>query len=473
MLRGNATRSAGTSPPDAAGRPSRLRQRVRRGVTWAAAARIGGGGLALLANVVAARLLAPQDFGRFVLSVSILTICGVLARCGMGRTLIRFTAQNAGIGRPATARNVLRLGWCVALCSTAGTAMVAVPLQRFAAARWFGLPDTWRFALLIALGIGLVSLVQLAADSLRGLHVLSLSSLLDVQARGPLVNLLFVMLLLGAGAAGIRLTFEQALAIYVSGLALLLPVSLLALLRCARGTLAGADRAEASPVATPSLAGLLVVGLPIMATQLLHLGYARLDIWFVGLYCTADDLALFGAARRLVQVVTMPLMMANFAVMSSIPELHAQGRLAELQRTLQATAALAAAPCVAGALLLLLLPGTILGTLFGTFYAQAAFPLIILTMGQLVGALAGPATAALTMTGRHLAVLVVHFLMTLLLLSTISFVGSRFGMPGIAALSAGVAAAGSITLWLLTRRLLGFWTHAWIRRLPLPAAARS
>ncbi len=79
----------------------------------------------------------------------------------------------------------------------------------------------------------------------------------------------------------------------------------------------------------------------------------------------------------------MPLQMVNLTIMSSIPELFVQGRIADLQRLLRLAAATAAAPTLACLVIVLWRPAWTLGVVFGPYYSQGASLLLVLALGQI------------------------------------------------------------------------------------------
>ena len=102
-------------------KPSAPRRALRGGV-WVVAGRIAGLALAFLVYAVLARLLVPGEFGSFVLILSTIGFCAVVARFGLDRTMIRLIAESRGVGDAARARQALHMGWRLAAVTTITTA---------------------------------------------------------------------------------------------------------------------------------------------------------------------------------------------------------------------------------------------------------------------------------------------------------------------------------------------------------------
>lgn len=121
--------------------------------------RVFGMLLALVGNVASARVLGPDDFGRFALVMAVITICGTLADLGMTYTAVKFIAQYTE-QKEGTARHVARLYFGVRVLTGAIAALAVLALAQ---------P--------IALGIldspGLVPYLQLASFTLLALGISS------------------------------------------------------------------------------------------------------------------------------------------------------------------------------------------------------------------------------------------------------------------------------------------------------------
>jgi O-antigen/teichoic acid export membrane protein len=130
-----------------------------------------------------------------------------------------------------------------------------------------------------------------------------------------------------------------------------------------------------------------------------------------------------------------------------------------LEVLLRRSALVAAAPTVPIIVALLLGGAPILDLLFGSFFRQAALPLGVLALGQLVLVGVGSAGGTLEMSGNHRASLLVNVVSATGLVVVGSWAAARFGIVGLAAASAVAVAGQSLALWVLARRIVGVWTH--------------
>jgi O-antigen/teichoic acid export membrane protein len=89
--------------------------------------------IALAGNVISARVLGPDDFGRFGLVLAVVTICGTLADAGLTYTAIKFIAQYSAANPPrafAVARAYLLLRLLTGTVVAVAGIVLAAPIAR-------------------------------------------------------------------------------------------------------------------------------------------------------------------------------------------------------------------------------------------------------------------------------------------------------------------------------------------------------
>jgi O-antigen/teichoic acid export membrane protein len=203
---------------------------------------------------------------------------------------------------------------------------------------------------------------------------------------------------------------------------------------------------------------MLSVCLPVTLNQLFSYCTGFGDMWIAGSAVSHESFALYAAARRLMLLIGLPLQLVGLTIVASISELHAQGRLAALQRLLRDSATLAVMPALIALLALLAFGDRISALIFGPYYAAAGTPLRLLCLGQIAFVCAGSAELTLIMTGRQRIALFVN-LGTTVALAIGGTLGARyFGITGLAAANAAVIATQVGLFAFFARRSLGIWT---------------
>jgi O-antigen/teichoic acid export membrane protein len=391
---------------------------------------------------------------------------------GLNTALVRYVAESLGHQDLARARSSLRMVAAVAAVSVTSVACLTALALSLMDTRLLGLPVTAGLIPMAVTSLVLLAVLQLIAEACRSLHEIRLASLLSGGQTGGLLSNLVFLLLIAAAVVLVKPTFSTAVVLNMTAMLLSLPVAVAGLIWATHQRLGSvapeASSHEAAQSSALPLRSLLGFSTSMLAIQLLTFATTQADLWIAGIWCPHEQLALYGAARRLVLLVALPLQMMNLAVMASIAELCGQRRLQDLERLLRSSALLAAVPAVPIIAALLLWGGPILELTFGPFFRQAAAPLGILAVGQLFLVGVGSSGGALEMSGNHHASLIVNSITTFALLTVGTWAAWRFGITGLATASAGVIAAQSLALWLLAKRIVGVWTHPQLR--PLAAA---
>ncbi|QDT73444.1 Polysaccharide biosynthesis protein [Lacipirellula limnantheis] len=431
---------------------------------WAVAWRVVGIVTTFAANILAARLLGPAEFGSYLLVVTIVVLGALVGMAGLNEAGLRFIASSLAHNDRKLAQAYLRRTFAtVALvASLAAIATAAGVLLFNLNTAWFHQPVL--LATLAAAGVFVLAWQQIAAESLRGYGRLQSASLFSGgQTGGPVSNLLLLAGLSAVALTATRLDATVALALTVGSVAVTVPWSLRKAWQASRT----GDSPDASPVESLAPAHrqeLLAVGGVLLLNQVLAFGSQQLDIWLGGAFLEPDALGLYGAAKRSLLLAAMPIQMAMMVVMASVPRLHAQGRTQELERTVRRAANYAAVPALAAIALLALFPETMLHLAFGGSYAGAASTVLVLTLGYLVLVISGNPPYVLTMTGRHRTVAMVNLAAAVVLLVVGSLGAHWYGAPGLAAGSAASCALQNGLLWWFARRHVGVFTHVSLPR---------
>jgi O-antigen/teichoic acid export membrane protein len=192
------------------------------------------------------------------------------------------------------------------------------------------------------------------------------------------------------------------------------------------------------------------------------------DLWIVGSYLPESDVAIYGAAIRLVLFISTPLLIINSVVPPIIGELYARGSQATLQRILQASAAAAVLPAVAVFLIYLLAPEWSLGIAFGAAYRtqSAVSVLLVLGAGKLISVYFGSCGNTLIMTGHERLMMKIAILGGAFTVIAGLALIETFGILGAAIASSSGLIFQNIMMWIGANRKTGIKTHASFLLLP-------
>lgn len=397
--------------------------------------------LALGINALLARLLSPADLGAYFLTFSLVTVLVLVAQGGGKQTMVRLVAASLGADDPGRARAGSR---AVLLMGLTGSLVVAVALLLGGgqlAGRVFNARAIATAGGLVAAWVAVVTLSELSNEGHRALG--------DIRAAvvfGWITsNVVILGLLVALKVAQGRLDFQQVLEVSIAGTAVTLLLSLALFWRRVRRLPRGHIPAR----------DVVTVSLPLLASQISLFLVGQSGLWILGILRPEDQVAMYGAAFRLVTAVKMPLLIANAVVPPFIADYYARGHTRELQTLLRTSSTAAAVPALLVLAVFVALGGPVLSLVFGSPYGAAATILALLSLGQAVTVWAGSADMTLMLTGHQFHMMMVTVVSGVFGIVASLWAGAHWGGVGVA--SAGLAAwtAQSVAMVVLARRLVG------------------
>jgi len=440
----------GTGP-----RSSSLRDRFLKGTAWVFSGKVAASILALALNAVLARLLSPPELGAYFTVLSVVMIGSSIGQLGLDLAVVRLVAAAIGTGDAGRARSAIRSVFTYGVIGSVGVGLLlAAGLGQWMAHHVF---RSSLIAAAIPLAAGWLvawGLQSLVIETFRGFQRFDLATVLDSVFIYGVCTALFGSMWIAGRHLSLR-TVVLALAI-VTGVAALIGGRLI--LRLSHGGEDDAGPARATVVAPGEL---FTLAWPLLVTNItLFLVGAGIDLWVLSAFRPQSDVALYGAAIRLVAFVSTPFIILQGVAPPLVAELYAQGKRADLERAVRAIATLGGLPAAPALLLFVVLGRTILSAVFGPFYGQAGTILAILSAGRLIAVWTGSSGVALIMTGHQKAMMNINLIAGAISLAGGIALAPHFGGVGVAtATSVGVALNNLLQL-VYARRLVGIWTHA-------------
>jgi O-antigen/teichoic acid export membrane protein len=446
-----------------------LNSRLRHSGIWIVFWRVVGTLLGLITNVAVSHLLSPAAFGGFVVALNVINGGGIIARFGADRTILKLAGRSFAVGQRNEGFRAIRLGLSLAVVSSVVVgAVIYFALGRFMQS--LGLDDS--LTGLVALGVMSVALLHVAVESHRAFQEVRIPAMLAAYGTGPVLNIAFLVFL----GFTIRSTptLFSTVACYVIAMAVLLPPALISLSRFAtRYSQTSGDVEAIAGHSIVSTKAMLLVSLSIAATDVLQFCLSQSQLLIAAAFCNADEVSLYATARLLTTLVVTPLFLASQSVSALIPELHARQQHDELQRVLRTAATLAAIPTVLVSLVFMIMPGPVLGLLFGDFYQSAGPMLAVLSLGGLFYAWTGPCATLLLLAGGHNLVLLVNIASAVVNVVGGLLVARHYGAYGLAVVTAGVQIVSNVAFLLIAKKSSGVWTHTYFSLYPVLQLVRS
>jgi O-antigen/teichoic acid export membrane protein len=440
-----------------------LRRRLLSGSTWAFGSKILIASTGLISSALLARLLTPQALGTYFLAFSVLNVGTSLGQLGLTGTVVRLVAEGMGLNHFGRVRRVISVVLGVGTLGALGVGLAYLLLGDDLAKAVFNAPALAAITGLVAGWLVVSTLQGLLAETFRGFHDIRLASILGSQPGGGTT-----------GVATLALLTASLLVLWlVNGQATLATIVLLAICSGAVNTLVAGwllhRKVTRLPTPTPDegpkadpkrvLREAISISLPLLIVTLVMMVRTNGDIWTLGAFLPQGELALYGAANRLVSMVTMPMAIVTAVAPPLIAEMYSQGNREDLEHALRNTATLTGIPALLASMVCIFFAGPILGLVYGNYYREAAVVLALLSIGLLASVLAGSCGIVLSYTGHQKTQMVITIATSAATLIAMLATAEPYGIAGVAmSKTAGLILQNGIVL-LVVKRKTGMWTH--------------
>lgn len=439
-------------------------RRLLAGGAWAFGGKILMAFVGLASNALLARLLTPQDLGAYFLAYSIVSFASLLGLLGLGEGAVRLVAEGMRLNLFGRVRCVVGIVLGVGSLGALAVGLAYLLYGDALSESILSAPALAAVGGLVAGWIIVETVQGLWSEIFRGFHDIRLSTLLGGQTTGEVSGLITVALIVTS-------LFLMWL---VKGQATLATVLLLAI--CSGVTssvLAGwlLHRKMASlPTRSSDEGGetdfkevfgeMFSIAWPLLIASLVMFGLRSGDIWVLGAFRSEEEVAAYGAAVRLVSMVTMPLIISYAILPPFIAEMHAQGNREDLERTIRAVATLTAIPGFLASVVCIVFASPILGLVYGDYYREGATAMALLSIGALTTVWAGSGGFALMMTGHQKTYMKITVASGVVMLTAMLLSVRPYGITGVAmSYLAGWVLQNGLTV-LMARQKTGMWIHA-------------
>ncbi|MCR9185101.1 MAG: oligosaccharide flippase family protein [Halieaceae bacterium] len=413
---------------------------VLMGASLAFLLRAVGAGLAFALNVAIGRLLGTEGAGLYFLALSVVMIGAVLSKLGLDNTLLRFVAAGASSGDWNRVLGVFRIGIRIAAGTSLAAAGLVLMLAPWIADYVFGEPALAPSLRVMSLGIFSFATMTLLAESLKGLKRIRNSMLVSGVFYPGVALVLIWPLVTAFGVPGAAMAYVLG-----TGTAAVIGWAMW------RANVAGVG------AATPAFerATLWQSCRPLWTMSIINRGILPwAPLFLLGIWGTAEEAGIFGAATRVAMLVTFFLTAVNTVIAPKFAELHVRGEIGMLgclARRFALLITLAASPLF----VLLIFAGDWVMGLFGPDFVKGGTALAILALGQAVNTITGSVGYLLMMTAHERDISNASMLSMLLMFGCAVLLIPEHGMIGAAIASAVAVASMNIYSTVVIRLRLG------------------
>ncbi len=427
---------------------------VARGNTSLSAATLwfalayGGAILGYLAvNAFAARLL-KDSFGYFVIAVTVSTLMGQLGLVGVHRGGLREAAKMSS--EDLTGLAELRRGVRAISLIMLPVTSVLTGIGTFIFVNPSDPANRWAVAVGMAVLVWVGGQQKLLANYLRGFGQVRFASLLEGRSGGAFASVCQGVLVGAVWVFVPRLGLAGALAALALGCAI--PVYF-------------AWRRVNKLWSHVDGRGPIFEDLRRAITRNWHFASnllgaylnSTIELWLAGFILSRLDVSLFSASQRLSLLLSVPLASLGVVFSPVISRLAGKDDR-RLEKLLRTGATYAAVLTSAAWVPMLLVPGPLLGAVYGSAFRAGAPILLLLTIGNISNVVSGLCGTALTMSRHERVVANVQWLAVGMRVVVGSAVAITFGGTGLAVSSAAISTGMYVVMWTITRRRMGLNT---------------
>jgi O-antigen/teichoic acid export membrane protein len=180
----------------------------------------------------------------------------------------------------------------------------------------------------------------------------------------------------------------------------------------------------------------------------------------MGYFLSQENVAIYGAAIRLTNLIATPLLVVNSVVPPFIAEQHCKGDKKELEFILRATATVAGFASLVILVIFGFFGKNILALTFGEFYTHGTNILRVLGIGHLFNVLSGSCGLTLMLTGNQREMLCIALSWAFFSIIGGIWAVNSYGMIGVATTFALANVLQNITMLVCVKKRVGVWTSA-------------
>jgi O-antigen/teichoic acid export membrane protein len=406
-------------------------------------------------GMVLVRVADKTAVASYMLLQQAIVSVGLVMQLGLGPAALRFVPVCRGQGGERATALLRRRLFIIQLVLWAAVVPVLAAVWP-AIARKLDAPELAKATGFLVAAAVLSSFGNLVDSYLRSFRLYTLSAPLTHLVPRALILGGFLALLL----AGQRQEPWEILAsIYLGAMLLNLLGYALALTATTAGESAEPRAAQAPPAIREILGTSTAMGLKSAASVL----FVSSSLWVLSWARPHEDVAVYGVAATLLQVMAAIPSIANFVIPQEFAVLHADGRKAELERLARTAATLVAilsAACLAG---LLLFGRPLVRLAYGESYVGAWGVLLVLAVGSFWDCASGGAGYVLQMAGYHVRLLLLTVGGALLNVALSLVLAPLWGGYGIALATTVTLIALNVAMVKSARSLLGVRTFVYTR----------
>jgi O-antigen/teichoic acid export membrane protein len=364
-------------------------QTLARGIGITLPGRLLGRGLAVLTQIILARLLGPEVFGLYAIAWTMLRLGEGGVTLGLDQGVIHFGSREVATGDHNRLKGIFHPSFAMALAFGTAVGAILYLLAPRIAVQFYNEPELAVVIRWLSPAFAFAAGLHVAAAATRVSQRMQFS-VVSQEIFQPLTNITLVVVafLLGWGVLG-----AVGAGVVSYGLAALLAIFFVRRLF---------PRIFTLPIRTSMpVRVLLRYSLPAPLAALFTMGMVNADRLLVGLFLPIEDVGIYQAASLVSVIFALILAALSMAFSPMVAELHHKGDLAMLGRLYKAITRWGMIMSLPVLAFVVAAPREIMVIVYGDSFEGGWLPLVILAIGNFLRIAVGPVDRLLVMSGNQ------------------------------------------------------------------------
>lgn len=398
------------------------------------AIKVSGAGLSYIMLVTFARLMSPDEYGKFAFVFNLAIVIAGVVGFGFPTAIMRYWQQYLAMERPTFAKGAIVMGLRLNLIGVSVAIAVAIVLKfSLGSSAVFG---RFNFLSVLFLAISFAG-ADFAAGILRAQHsVIGAMFPRDIAWRiiAPLTAFLFAF-------SGFSVDSRLSILICATVLFALLIPQIFIIIKNVRGVAGGSSQLDWIGIRSslPSFWGIAI----------LYAFIQQFDVVIVGSLLSGPETGAYFAAQKTATLLSLVLIAGGLVTAPTSAALYQNKKIEELQRLCKQLVIVITIVTLLGFLFLVLAGNMLLG-FFNQSFSSAYWVLLVLALGCMIDAVAGPTAYLMQMTSYEKAYLRIMIVCYAAVIGFQIILMPRFGSIGAAFASAsGTILWNVCSIWIL------------------------
>ncbi len=402
--------------------------------------------LALLNQIILARILGADGIGQVLLAVSVIYISSQIAKFGMEDAMMRFVPMYIEKGDDVRLKGTIYFALRFCFFISILFILFVVILSDFISIKIFHSKELFKLLPIAAVTIPASALRGLIGGILKGYKDIFKALLPEFFVSPFLRMIIFLLLSIQGGNP------KFAIYAFLSGEVLAVLLAGAFLLNKLKEIKTQEYECEYRKF--------LDVAFSMIFTGFSLILFTQTDLWVVGIYASTEAVGIYGVVTKLVALIILPLGIFSTVIPPLIASIHTSGNLAELRKVVSESSRWILSAAMPIILILVWEGDLVLKYVFGEKFIGGYSALLILSIGQIVNTSTGLVGYLLQMTGGHRLIMKINIFWGVLNVVLNIILVPYLGIVGAALSTAFCLAMGNITASIMVYKGLSVLTMA-------------